>query len=359
MVKKISILIIPLLLIQLTPAFAAVKAGATCKTAGITSVVSTKTYTCIKSGKKLLWDKGAVISQDAQVAQVLPLTSFQQISTRSKDVSVLAFRASASSIRKAGLDNAAIHLWVGPNSKDPSPKDFDAVHTVQKIFYGSNLPSQIDLIYYSKEDSQWGSQQMTKLEPATEYLNVGGGPRTSVSGAALVDMGYSTNSDNNIYLISGAIEAHEFMHNVQQHQFIGAPYKYWTLPRWMVEGGGRFVENLVVSGLTESEYLKIAKNTELKGFNEKYFSDFLDATTNTTPGGSWINFSEYGDSVVYGVGAKIQEIMVALKGTNALISFMDSVAQSGNFLDSFEKSYGITWKDAKPLIAKYVYDSTR
>jgi polyhydroxybutyrate depolymerase len=40
------------------PANAAAKAGASCKTVGLTSVVSGKTFTCIKSGKKLVWDKG-------------------------------------------------------------------------------------------------------------------------------------------------------------------------------------------------------------------------------------------------------------------------------------------------------------
>jgi hypothetical protein len=37
---------------------AAVKAGSACKKAGITSTASSKTYTCIKSGKKLVWNKG-------------------------------------------------------------------------------------------------------------------------------------------------------------------------------------------------------------------------------------------------------------------------------------------------------------
>ena len=49
--------------IPLIPANAAVKAGASCKTAGITSVATGKTFTCIKSGKKLIWNKGVVIAQ--------------------------------------------------------------------------------------------------------------------------------------------------------------------------------------------------------------------------------------------------------------------------------------------------------
>ena len=39
----------------LMPTNAAVKAGGACNKAGTTSVASGKTYTCVKSGKKLAW----------------------------------------------------------------------------------------------------------------------------------------------------------------------------------------------------------------------------------------------------------------------------------------------------------------
>ena len=51
----LSSVLIASLSLPLVPASAAVKAGGVCKKAGITSVVSSKTYTCIKSGKKLVW----------------------------------------------------------------------------------------------------------------------------------------------------------------------------------------------------------------------------------------------------------------------------------------------------------------
>ena len=41
-----------------TPAFSAPKAGAKCSKVGSTSTNSSKTYTCIKSGKRLIWNKG-------------------------------------------------------------------------------------------------------------------------------------------------------------------------------------------------------------------------------------------------------------------------------------------------------------
>jgi hypothetical protein len=45
------------------PAFAAVKAGAKCKTLGAKSISSGKSFTCIKSGKKLVWNKGTAVKK--------------------------------------------------------------------------------------------------------------------------------------------------------------------------------------------------------------------------------------------------------------------------------------------------------
>jgi len=56
-----------------SPAFGAVKAGATCTKAGSTSIASSKKFTCVKSGKKLVWDKGVVIAKPA--AQSAPTES--------------------------------------------------------------------------------------------------------------------------------------------------------------------------------------------------------------------------------------------------------------------------------------------
>ena len=48
----------------LTPqiSFAAVKAGASCKKVGTTATFSGKKFTCVKSGKKLVWNKGVAIA---------------------------------------------------------------------------------------------------------------------------------------------------------------------------------------------------------------------------------------------------------------------------------------------------------
>lgn len=58
-----SLLLICTLLAPIQASAVTVKAGATCTTLKATQVVGTKKFTCIKSGKKLVWDKGVTISK--------------------------------------------------------------------------------------------------------------------------------------------------------------------------------------------------------------------------------------------------------------------------------------------------------
>ena len=48
--------------LPIIPVNAAAKAGGVCAKAGIKSITSGKTFTCIKSGKKLVWDKGVAVA---------------------------------------------------------------------------------------------------------------------------------------------------------------------------------------------------------------------------------------------------------------------------------------------------------
>ena len=58
----------------LIPANAVAKAGAKCTKAGITEVVKDKSYTCVKSGNKLVWNKGMKVS--ATTKQSIQLLSY-------------------------------------------------------------------------------------------------------------------------------------------------------------------------------------------------------------------------------------------------------------------------------------------
>jgi len=59
---RLVALIIPMVLVA-SNSYAAVKAGSACSKAGIKSVSAGKTFTCVKSGKKLVWNKGVAIAK--------------------------------------------------------------------------------------------------------------------------------------------------------------------------------------------------------------------------------------------------------------------------------------------------------
>ena len=70
--------------LSLTPVSAATKAGGTCKKVGLKSVVSNKSFTCIKFGKKLVWDKGTIIAAPVAI-QSAWLKGYSEISSISRN----------------------------------------------------------------------------------------------------------------------------------------------------------------------------------------------------------------------------------------------------------------------------------
>jgi hypothetical protein len=75
MKKPFALLLAVLLLtaLPISSSSAAVKVGAKCSKVGKTSTIAGKKYTCIKSGKKLIWNKGVMIKQASSlIAGVCP-----------------------------------------------------------------------------------------------------------------------------------------------------------------------------------------------------------------------------------------------------------------------------------------------
>jgi hypothetical protein len=61
--RKIALaaLLVTSLLVPVSAQAATAKAGASCPKAKATQIVGSKKFTCVKSGKKLVWDKGVAI----------------------------------------------------------------------------------------------------------------------------------------------------------------------------------------------------------------------------------------------------------------------------------------------------------
>ena len=74
--RKLIVLLLAVSLLGVVPAQAAAKAGAKCNKVGATSTVAGKKFTCIKSGKRLIWNKGVTVKKAVAVtAGVCPTKS--------------------------------------------------------------------------------------------------------------------------------------------------------------------------------------------------------------------------------------------------------------------------------------------
>ena len=77
--KRWIVLVLAFAMLIPTSAFAAPKAGSVCSKAGSTSTLAGKKYTCIKSGKKLVWNKGvAVVTKTTPIAAPSPTPTATQ-----------------------------------------------------------------------------------------------------------------------------------------------------------------------------------------------------------------------------------------------------------------------------------------
>ena len=65
--RKLIVLLLAVSLLGIAPAQAAVKAGGKCTKAGATVTSAGKKFTCVKSGGKLVWNKGVKVKKDAAI----------------------------------------------------------------------------------------------------------------------------------------------------------------------------------------------------------------------------------------------------------------------------------------------------
>jgi hypothetical protein len=86
-----SIAIVGLSVVLATPSNAAVTPGSKCSKVSQTSIVDNIKYTCVKSGSKLVWNKGSKVSVVQKVKESLWDTQATSMAKRYLDVSAFSY----------------------------------------------------------------------------------------------------------------------------------------------------------------------------------------------------------------------------------------------------------------------------
>ena len=397
--KKVlgSLIALALILVPMN-AVAAVRAGDLCKKAGKTATANGKKYTCIKSGKKLVWNKGVAVAQANPSASPSPTTTskvtvipapststapsanpspivekaptgFNDLVENFKGVYVGVWNSSNSKINANSALEVKQNIVFGPNTKSPNPQIPEMFAIGTRFFAGYTQPKSFDAIYYVYDDVAWASQKLLELYGNPDQAQAPSRncqsrqrcngasaniPKTNVgqSNFAVLDGGHL-----DAYHTKGGIEIHEYAHMVQFMQFQGKPTYQRNgglalLPNWFVEGHAHLAGN-AASASSMDEYKTFrsfwlnARPEGLTGYSPESIESFYEKLG---PGKSDPSVL----SNVYSIGYFSVEALASIKGVDSPMDVVELVSEGMTWDEAFLKVYGITWKEAAPILAKTV-----
>ena len=392
---KFLVLLMCLTLIS-SNASAAVKAGDTCKKVGTTATASGKKFTCVKSGKKLVWNKGVAIVKPTPTVTPTPTptpiptptptftptptptpspiiekapSGFSDLVENFKGVYVGAWNSSNAKIKANPALNVKQNILFGPNTKSPNPQIPEMFALGTRFFAGYAQPKSFDAVYYVYDDIDWASKKLLELYGNPDIAqspsrNCQSRERCNGASANVpkTDVGQSNygvldNGHPDPYHNKGGIEIHEYAHMVQFMQFEGKPtYQrnggLGLLPNWFIEGHAHLAGN-VASASSMEEYKVFrsfwlnARADGLPGYSPESIESFYEKLS---PG----KRDSTVFSNVYSIGYFTVEALAAIKGVDSPIEVIKLVSDGASWEEAFLKVYGITWKEASPILAKTV-----
>jgi hypothetical protein len=365
-------------------ASAAVKAGATCSKAGIKSVSAGKTYTCVKSGKKLVWNKGVLIPVAKPVpsasasesptpkASVAPAvvypkgpTSFDDLVENFQGISYAAWSKSSEAIKSSTSKSPSFKAETGPNTKLTYATPAVAFDLVKRMYGDYESSPDFTVLSFGYEDRMWAQEKMKAIQPsstwqwitytacATKETCWGGGMFTDPQGKGLLVLTTEVVDANHT---TGTLEAHEYTHAVQQNQMRG-PQPWPTTgnwpPTWYLEGQAEFSQNASIYHDSFSLYTKNRREVSQGLFQDsKITSQWIQDYFTLNQTSAW--FDKYDRWRQYDLGGMLVEVLTALKGPASTMEVWKQCGSGMTFAAAFEKVYGISFEKALPTISKAI-----
>lgn len=373
---------------------AAPKAGSACAKVGATSTIAGKKYTCIKSGKKLVWNKGVLVKPVVKPTPVAsptptatptpektptptptPTPAPTPLETKSsEDIQNLAILEKAwSQVRdlKPAQDANRIVFLIDPKfpseSRDAIKRGiditvskFDYLFKVRKPIYAIfSTSAAFEVAQFQKYDlmqetylAEDRANPFEKQSRAEAYKMIDSGAKNWASGGTMPlyngpmePAGYylyfrlhPENQDPSTVLLG----AHETGHLLQWQINWDFPH---TVPAWWIEGQAQMIGESVASQAKDfSEYEKFLKAQTTPNFGGGFFA----GTTNLKElEGDSVNRTNFscplcGSRLVYSRGKVAINFLAGKYGSDKVLSFMGTLSRGNRWWQSFEKTFGVS-----------------
>ena len=387
MKRSISAVVLALIMV-LAPAMSAsgaVKAGAPCTKLNSAATVSGIKYKCIKSGKKLIWNKGVKLS--TPMPAVLPTPT----PTPTPKIEIVPAMPTSFEDLEANYKGIPNSVWVDAERLFAQPLSTPIKVDVEKgestkILYsyseieygisraqqlGGNFPKQSKflVVAFNFTDRDWAKTRLSTIaspftlnDTFSDQVGVACSSQAECDNAfgnisldsGLIIQGVSglPNSSNTNTAIIRSHYAHETTHTIQKSIYKKYGLKRFSIPCWFSEGQPQVVGQ-TSSSASLSEYVKNRRSwlrPPLRGlpdFSEASINKFFD-----------LQHQQPCDSAtrqhIYDIGFIAVEALTSIGGISFTFDVLDKYASGMTFDQAFEKVYGISWANAKPILARTV-----
>ena len=357
----LAILLSLFMVTPLFPAEAAVKAGAACSKAGIKSVASGKTYTCIKSGKKFVWDKGVAVSKPTVVSTPSATPTATPTPTPTPEIVYATLwekykwnkPSSSASVAAAATEKFKSYAETkrSPSTtvKIVSQEGVDA-NLLKWVTDGSAFASKV--FVYPQLSSPFVAVIAKDKEFAEKAYNENGYARDAKSLANYFDKvpahGGPPNTYNNTMITSKGLlvsdkigmmqmPGHETFHFIQQSiaGTSATPDGLGIAPQWFWEGPAVFVGLQTANQLSLADYATEGRTFAVKRSISGPVNSLKLSEVTKNDGGS----------DPYGIGAIATEFLVANVGMEKFMNVYINLGKNMKFPDAFKSATGVDLAD--------------
>jgi hypothetical protein len=360
--------------------------GSTCKIFNQKVVFQNKNYTCIQSGKKLVWSKGVVTKKPVSATSAQPIpkftpptlpTSFQNLEANLSGIIYGSWLKGSEQLKSGSSNLGEIKVFNGPKSLPGNINPLAPFKLTSQLYSNFEQPKTVYAIVISYGENDWAQGLFSQYQDLT-YGNI----RTAVSeicptqtcgqsiafrnskweGILLLQNGArGKNRDSDTRIDSGMEYAHEYFHTVQ---FYVGRDRYYEAPSWLLEGSANWTGNLVAFHDDYSAY----SAWRLKDLGEQYgnpslftsawVEEFLNSYATKKPAKQYAIFDYYNGPYPryyqYAIGAMVTEILVTLKGPDSILGIYKQLASGKTFEQAFQSEFDSSWDEALPYISNAI-----
>jgi hypothetical protein len=394
---------ITLLMTLVAPVQAATpKAGSKCTKVGATATASGKKFTCVKSGTKLVWNKGVAIKKPTPVVTPTPTpspspmpeptpTSTPTVTPTSTPTPTptptpkdLTFSNIADNVDEIALNvyskyqelmatnfqsTIKVNTIVGPNTVPVNKNSAAAYQIASKIFQNFKQPDEVFGIYYNFADKEWAKNEVA-IRAGKDTANFQFGyscPNAlrcwdasasitqdwkAIAHFGASDPGGSIDPGE----LTGEIQIHEFTHSISFFQLKPIRGNYYNLtPDWFAEGHASFAGKLGSSTSFEdykATRMRAQRNprpqADIKNYQAenilRFYAEF----------GKYPEVSSIQRFYLYSLGWSTIEALAAIGGIDSPMHLFVETTKGLTFKQAFKKIYGLEWDVAAPILADVV-----